>query len=141
MKKMLIREIPVNARVEILGHTFSGLIEIKQAVATYARVMNSTFGRHVFTVEPRKPVPGLHVLNLFEPYPCFDSDDYASEDRDYCNFFFSRKPFEKADIERLSRIKKGFNNCLVNDNTPLEALPAVYYKGDGPVMLLAVEEE
>lgn len=136
MAKTIIREYPKNERIEILGHTFNGLSEIKQAVEFYSRV-GGTFG---MATTPKKPVNGVHVVEVYEPYPCFDSDDYASEDRDFCNFFFSTKPFSKSDIKRLERLPNRCNAKMIQSDMPEWALPAVYYGGDCDTILVATCE-
>lgn len=65
-------------------------------------------GKHAIKVWVNKPyitsyapgnrIIGLHVLEIYERYPCFDASDYAYEDRYYRNFFFSEKSFTKEEI-------------------------------------------
>lgn len=127
-----IREINKNAHVEILGHVFHGLIDMQNVVEAYCRV-----GSQPWETEPKSPINGVHVVCIYEPYPCFDSDDYANEDRDFSNYFFSIKPFTKQQIERLAKLPGRFNAQMVSDNMPEWAIPAVYYRGDGDKMIVA----
>ncbi len=138
---ILISEVPVNKRIEILGRMFNGLREIRNAVEVRARVENSIFGgRSIWRTGPRKEIPGIHVLELYEPYPCFDSEDYASENRQYSNFFFSEKPFTDADINRLAKLDHRCNYRIVKAGIQESALPAVYYVGEGNMMTVAYPE-
>lgn len=133
-----IQEIPVTAEIGLLGHTFSGLAEVELAVEVSARIRTGALGyRDIAHRTPDRPIPDVHVALLYEPYPCFDSYDYASETRRYCNYFLSSRPFTNADIERLGRLRMSCNNCLVTENIPAGDTPVLYYRGDGSVMLLA----
>lgn len=141
MMKTAIINVPVDSDVLILGHTFSGLDDIRKAVEVSAAIETGLSGnRHIRRFEPQKPVPGIHVAELYDPYPCFDSDDYASESREYLNFFFSTKPFTDAAINGLAQIKHRRNSCMVTEEIPASALPAAYYAGDGNSMLIATVE-
>lgn len=134
MAKICIREVSKNTKVEILGHVFNGLNDIRRAVETYCRIE-----REPWDTEPKKAVEGIHVINVYEPYPCFDSEDYANEDRDFSNYFFSTKPFTKQQIERLSKLPSRCNAQMVNDAMPEWAVPAVYYRGDGDSVIIATK--
>ena len=132
MKRIYIQEVGKNSKVEILGHFFNGLVDIKKAVETYCRI-----DRDSWNTVPQSPVNGIHVICVYEPYPCFDSEDYANEDRDYSNYFFSIKPFTKQQIDRLSKLSGRCNAQIVCDTMPEWAVPAVYYSGNGDKMVLA----
>lgn len=132
MSKIWIREVSKTSKVEILGRVFSGLNDIKQAVEAYCRI-----GSEPWDTEPKSSHDGIHVICVYEPYPCFDSEDYANEDRDFNNYFFSAKPFTKQQIERLSKLPGRCNAKMVNDTMPEWAVPAVYYRGEGDTMIVA----
>ena len=132
MKKIYIKEVGKNSKIEILGHVFNGLADIKRAVETYCRIE-----RESWCTEPKSPINGIHVICVYEPYPCFDSEDYANEDRDYSNYFFSTRPFTKQQIDRLSKLPGRCNAQIVCDTMPEWAAPAVYYRGDGEKMVVA----
>ena len=132
MATIYIREISKTSKVEILGHVFNGLSDIKKAVETYCRIE-----RNSWNIEPKFPVNGLHVVCIYEPYPCFDTEDYANEDRDYSNYFFSTKPFTKQQIDKLSKLPGRCNAQIVSGSMPEWTVPAVYYSGDGDKMVVA----
>lgn len=132
MAKIEIREVSKTSKVEILGHIFNGLNDIKMAVGSYCRI-----GWESWHTEPKSPVAGIHVVCVYEPYPCFDSEDYANEDRDFSNYFFSTEPFTKRQIEQLSKLPGRCNAQMVNEAMPEWAVPAVYYRGDGDTMTVA----
>jgi len=132
MGKVWIREVSKNSEIEILGHVFNGLSEIKEAVEVFCRM-----GWHHWNTDPTSKVEGIHVICVYERYPCFDSWDYANEDREFSNYFFSDKPFTEQQIERLSKLPGQCNAQIVNDSMPEWALPAVYYRGEGDTMVVA----
>lgn len=134
MAKILIREVSKSSKVEILNHIFNGLDDIKKAVESYCRI-----GRDSWNTDPKSTVEGVHVVCVYEPYPCFDSEDYANEDRDYSNYFFSTVPFTKQQITLLSKLPGRCNAQLVCEELPEWALPAVYYRGDGDKMIVATQ--
>lgn len=141
MKKKIFRKIPIDSPIEIKGHIFPNLQAIRMAAGKYARISDSLFGpRSVFDIEPKVKTNGLYVMQMYEPYPCFDSEDYANEDRDYCNYFFSTTPFTHQQIEQLAHVKPEMNGRIINERTPEWAFPAVYYSGEGNIMILATIE-
>lgn len=137
-----IRRIPIGTDVEILGHTFHGIEEIKHAVEAYCRIEKDYRGiRDKWTTSPRQPVAGLHVCEIYEPYPCFDAADYASENRDYANFFFSTKPFTNNDLDHLAQnLPIRCNYRMVTEDMPAIATPAVYCDGDATTMYIALTQ-
>lgn len=140
MDKFKIISIPKDSSFTIFGHEFHGLDEVKTAVEVTARIIDLVFERKPTRRNPRNPIPGIHVAELYEPYPCFDSEDFATEDRDYSNFFFSRKPFSDAAIRKLSQMKSSFNYRMVNPDMAASAVPALYYDGDSQNLYLAIPE-
>lgn len=132
MSKIWIREVGKASKLEILGHEFNGLTDIKKAVESYCRV-----GGDPWDTESKSKIEGIHVVCIYEPYPCFDSEDYANENRDFSNYFFSTEPFTKEQIARLSRLPGRCNAQMVSDTMPEWALPAIYYRGEGGKLILA----
>jgi len=87
-------------------------------------------------ISSKKPVvriPGLHVLEIYQRFPCFDSYDYAYEDRYYRAFFFSAKPFTKEEITHLACMKQVFYPQSIAE----WALPAVFHSGESEKMIIA----
>ena len=70
---------------------------------------------------------GVHVGKDCKRYPCFDAEDYASEDRFYWNFVFAKSQEElDARLADLKKISPEGNYCKFS-----EALaPMVYWAGD-----------
>lgn len=131
--KKVLRQISVNDDVEILGHVFHGLHDIKEHVEmslykSYAKGEASQW-------EPRKK-GDVHVGEMWMPYPCFDSEDFVNENRSYSNFIFRNRPLTQDDMRRLSELPSGKCECRITDNVPDDMLPLVYYFGEGDTMQL-----
>lgn len=139
MRKPILHTVSINDTVEIFGYKFHSLTEIRDAVG-YSSTSSSWKGDkpYIITDAPKTRIPGLHVLEIYQRYPCFDSSDYAYEDRFYRNYFFLEKPFTKADIIRLAEMKRVGNLEYIADEMPEQALPSVYYVGEGNDMIVAL---
>lgn len=137
MEKVFFKELSTSQHFEVLEHVFNGLDDICRSVEVMAS--SGLFGKPDRKI-PEVEIPGVHILELYEMYPCFDSYDCADEDRFFRNYFFSSKPFTDEDLNRLRNIKQSGNFCLVNEHTPIWALPAIYYRGEGTRMILATIE-
>ena len=76
------------------------------------------------------------VSNRWESFPCFDSYDYANENRCYNNYCFCSK--NSQTWQRIMELKPQRQNfCLVGVNMPKDVLPMVYMNDDEKTMLLA----
>lgn len=137
MAKRYFQEVRTSAPIEIMGHVFNGLDGIYQSIEI--SVNNRSFGKPVRKT-PKVEIPGIHILEFYKLYPCFDSYDYANEDRFYKNFFFSSKPFTDEEVELLKNTRHTPGICMVNEYTPEWAFPAIYYRGEGSYMTLATLE-
>lgn len=81
--------MPNDGKIEILGHVFTGIEEIRKAVEVRGRV-TPDFREERDLVEeiPEKPIEDLHILELYQPYPCFDSLDLLYETEGLVIFSF-----------------------------------------------------
>ena len=79
---------------------------------------------------------GLHVGELWESYPTFDSYD-VSDGRSYDNIIIREQPICVKDLKLLSEVKRDMNACRVHENIPEEMLPVVYHDGDNRYILVA----
>lgn len=147
MRKPIIVKTSISDTVEILGHTVDGYKAILKAVE-YATSPGSTMinGRgkemivskpYISTREPALRIPGLHILEVYERYPCFDSSDYAYEDRFYQNFYISDKSFTNEQINRIAFMKRV--GCLeyISEEMSDWSLPSAYYRGEGDEIIYA----
>lgn len=131
----VIYECSIHDDVEILGHVFHGLNDIKQYVEISLRREYSHDG--VMRMEAAKRCE-VHVGELYDYYPCFDSSDYGSENRCYSNFIFRNHPILLNDMRRLAELPGRINNCRVTEDVSQDMRPMAYYNGEGDVMLVAL---
>lgn len=135
---IFVLEKSVYDSMEIMGHVFVCLHEIERAVEVDCRIRKSLSGsRDIQRRNDARPIAGIHVARLYEPYPCFDSSDYAEETRYYSNYFFSDKPFTDDCLNRLAEIKNKGNYRLVSEETPECAAPAIYRNADSENVTVA----
>ena len=80
---------------------------------------------------------GAYVGEDAELYPCFDSEDYASEDRFFWNIVFAKSKEElNRKLVELKRISP-----QINYNKFTEALaPMIYWGGDSIYDVIATED-
>ena len=133
-KMSTVKQYNIADDIEILGHVFHGLQDIKQYVESslyqnYSRGQASEW-------EPRKRGE-VHVGEMWKPYPCFDSEDFASENRSYQNFIFRTRPITQEDMRRLSDLPSAPNECRVSEQVPADMLPIAFYPGDGEYIWVA----
>lgn len=124
--------------VEILGHVFHGLDDIRAHCGKLLRCRcdeNDTPLR--FKAHKQD---GFCVGELYESYPCFDSSDSMYENRSYQNFVIRDRVVTDKEMQRISRMPMGWNYRLVTEEMPFDVLPMVYYEGDGGVMLVATRK-
>lgn len=78
------------------------------------------------------------VFSSCQLFPCFDSSDYAYENRYFRNYWFcGQDPSARAVVQSLEA--KG-NHCCIGEHLPKEALPMVYYEDERDTMLVAYAE-
>lgn len=130
-----IRRCSITDDIEILGHVFHGLKDIQTHVEMS---LYKSYSRGEANARDPKQRCDVHVGEMWMPYPCFDSSDFANESRDYQNFIFRGRPITQEDMKKLSELPSLGNECRITENVPTEMLPMVYYVGDGDVMLVKV---
>lgn len=105
-----MRRYKSNEKIEVLGTTFNGVKDVWE---------------HAISGESNN---GVYVAEDSEHYPCFDSSDYAYENRYYFNFIFSRNKDELA--KKLKELKTMRQlSCNYNKFTQAFHLMA-YWEGD-----------
>ena len=115
----------------VFGHRFSGLRDVRRSVERYHR--NNGFD---FDAKEYDKLDDIHILCDYEPYPIFDSYD-LSDNRDYNNYFFLPCPFTSDEISLIDAMHTYGNNCKISEQLEgVKDMPLLYYKGDGPSMLL-----
>ncbi|MBR3871740.1 MAG: hypothetical protein IKJ22_03260 [Paludibacteraceae bacterium] len=137
-----IKILSTREPVTILGHRFRSLYDIQ----VHCELENNDYyfrdgsGCYVpKSFRETSPYSDIHIGQLWERYPCFDSYDYATEKRTYQNYIFKKTPITKEDIVELHKLPRETNCCIVTDKIPEELLPVLYYVGAGDTMLLATK--
>lgn len=134
-----IQCLPKNSRICINGCWFNGLDDI-EAQVEISGCPRHTYYRWFSCKEYRRNLYGLHIGNIWESYPMFDSSD-ASDGRSYNNYLFSKMPLTETIMEKYCKeIKVNFDFCMVHEDIPSEFLPLLYYNGDSDWILLATEK-
>jgi hypothetical protein len=110
-----ILRIPATAWLEIDGKTYHGVDELEKVCSEEK----------------------YNVNNICEHVPCFDSNDYAYDNRYFNNFFFCSKSSEKwQKIKQLDSIRY-YNHCLVSENMQADILPVINYFDSNDTMMIA----
>ena len=122
--------------ITILGHTFHGLNGVRQHCEMTASVRSQL---HCFPTKEYIPLKNIHIGEIYENYPIFDSYDY-SDNRCYENYIFASKPITQKLMQQYANLKHECNYCMVHEKIPTELLPVLYYVGEGPYMVLATKK-
>lgn len=134
-KKIVLSTLPIDADIEIKGHIFHGLKDIRKNTTNYSRIQkHHDFERHQWVAKDVNPVDGIYILEMYEPYPTFEGDN---EDRTYSNFFFSKKPFTVDRIDKIAEMKHGLNDQIVLEDMDPDLVPAIYNDGNYKTMIVA----
>lgn len=107
---MLVR-VPKHTTLTFKGVSYQGIYDIRQA-----------------DMEEKK------VFSICKRFPCFDSYDYAHENRYYRNYWFG---VDEAVREMIWAWKGGSIYCYIGEDLPDEMLPMVYYEDEQDTMLVA----
>lgn len=118
--------------VTILGHTFNGLEDVIRHRAIIGK--NRFMGVECFRPSEINEYTDIHIGELYESYPIFDSSDLG-DDRTYQNYIFRTVSVVETDMKETYGMPHGCNFCMVHENIPVHLLPILYYKGDGDYMI------
>ena len=131
-----IQCLPKDSRMRISSWWYDGLEDIEANVEMSGNPKHK-FYRWTKREEYQRDPFRLHVGNIWESYPMFDSSD-ASDGRSYNNYVFSRIPLTENMMEQYcKRINSNIDACMVHEDIPVELLPILYYNGDSDWMILA----
>lgn len=135
MKGIVVMRFPVTGSIKAGDMVVASLEEIKDAVEVCGSagdaVMMPRIAPLITRKSPKAVIPGWHVAEIYERYPCFDAGDYACEDRYFQNYLFSRIPVTDSRFVEMLQLPVRSNCCMANENIPVEFLPIVYYDGEG----------
>ena len=111
-EKVALLEIDNHRDIQVYGVVFHGVQELISRVNQESK-------------------DGVFVSANTQDYPCFDSCDYASENRSYWNFFFAKDPEE---LQRKSTLVKNTpkeaNNERLTARLVEQVGPVIYWEGD-----------
>lgn len=124
----------VKDKITVLGHTFNGLADIVEHREIIGK--ESYRGFVCFTPDVMNVYQDVHIGELYENYPVFDSYDLG-DDRTYQNYIFRNKKITRKDMEEAFAVFHKVDFCMVHEQIPDVMLPILYYQGDGEYMLLA----
>ena len=80
---------------------------------------------------------GVYVGKDVEIYPCFDSEDYASEDRFFWNIVFARS---KEELDRKLVELKSVSPQTTYNKFSETLSPMIYWGGDSIYEVIATED-
>lgn len=147
MRKPILMTVSIHDTINILGHKVQGYEAIRDAVEACSSIGSTRINDmgeeviddkpYISTKTPKMCIQGIHVLEIYQRFPCFDSYDYAYEDRYFRNFFFSEKPFTQQEITRIACMERGGMLEFISDEMPDWSLPAIYYVDESDTMIVA----
>lgn len=131
-----IQCLPKDSLILIGDYLFNGLDEIMTQVEMAGNPKH-TYRKWYNVGGFEQNAAGLHIGNIWESYPTFDSFDDA-DGRSYDNYIFSKQPLTEAMMDRYCKeVSANFNACMVHEYIPQDLLPILYYNGDSDYILLA----
>lgn len=142
--KIVLRRYPATGPIIVAGMTFSNIDEIAQlqCIMVSASKAEAAKRGELITFSCRKdPMyrEGWCTALIFERYPCFDIEDYATEDRYYNNYILHRGLISPQLCKKfLQRIPMKVNYCMATIEAPAEYLPIVYHD-DGENFVIVAE--
>lgn len=118
--QMNMLPLPVGCTLSVRGMVFEGI----DAIMDYWRTQTDT----------SQP----YIIERSSRFPCFDSSDYAYENRFYRNFLICHSK-QEADMKakEMTQLREGGNFCLVNNNLSVDMRPMLYYRDEDTSMTLA----
>ena len=131
---------PIDFKYNLCGYLFDGLGDVEKQIELsasdkYRWDESRVYSRKDYMMNSQ----GLHVGELWESYPTFDSYD-ASDDRSFDNLIIREHPITSSDLKQLSEIKRGMNACRVHEDIPENRLPIIYHDGDSEYILVAANK-
>lgn len=127
----------IKDKITVLGHTFDGL----EDVIKHRELIGKEFlrGFDCFALHSVNVYSDIHIGELYENYPIFDSYDLG-DDRTYQNYIFRKNEITKQDMETAFAVYHKGDFCIVHEQIPENMLPILYYRGEGNYMLLATNK-
>lgn len=144
VRRSLERE-PISDDIDLFYWPKDGILEGEifsislAAMEEAVEVNGKPRGLDITRKEDFRPLSvGTHVAEVYERYPCFDSYDYAYENRYFENYFTLKEPISDETMKLLQNLKNSGNAQLLTESTPARFLPAIYYAGEGDLMIVGL---
>ncbi len=129
----------INDKIAVLGHEFDGLQDVRKHRTISGR--DSLFSFSCHKLDGVEGYPDVHIGEIYDNYPMFDSSDYG-DDRTYQNYIFKSEVITEDDLKSVyTEVSQEGNFCMAHERIPLEHLPILYYNGSGGYMLLVTSKE
>ena len=127
----------IKCKITIMGHTFDGLEDIIK----HRELLGKECFRGFECFAPQETIAysDIHIGELYENYPIFDSYDLG-DDRTYQNYIFRKSEITEQEMKAAFNISHRGNFCMVHEQIPSHLLPILYYSGDGKYMLFATNK-
>lgn len=127
----------IKDKITVLDHTFDGLEDVIKHIELIGKEFMRGFD--CFPPQNINVYSDIHIGELYESYPIFDSYDLG-DDRTYQNYIFKKDKISRQDMETAFSVCHQGDFCMVHEQIPTSLLPILYYKGDGNYMLLATKK-
>lgn len=135
-----IQCLPKDSLILIGDYLFNGLDEIETQVEITGNPTHIYSKWYVLEGNIHNPA-GLHIGNIWESYPKFDSYDDC-DSRSFNNYVFSMQPLTEAMMDQYCKHVDIISDvCMVHEFIPKELLPILYYDGDSDNVLLATAKD
>ncbi len=131
-----IQRYHIKDKITILGHEFNGLEDVQNHCVMQGK--ESLQSLRCWYREGVTEYPDIHIGELYDDYPSFDSYD-SCDNRTYQNYIFRTASITEDNMKEAFKIPHSFNFCMVHEHIPTECLPILYYSGEGEYMLLATD--
>lgn len=83
-----------------------------------------------------KAKDGVYVDDDSQRYPCFDYEDYASENRYYWNFVFAKS---KKELEKKMEALRKMDSSTNYDKLTEGLAPMIYWGGDTNILVFTTD--
>ena len=128
----------INDTIELFGKEIHGLGQLLECTEVFMK--DDSDSKLWLPKNPRPKIDGLHIGQMYESYPKFDSYDWG-DNREYQNYIIRTHPISEDEMKKLYDLPSGSNAIRVHEHIPESMLPVVYYEGDGDRMLVATRTE
>ncbi len=130
-----IQIYPKDATLTFFGLTIQGIEGIKQRIR-YSVQAKSEGNPIVKTPQQTD----LYVGCIWEPYPTFDSFDFA-DNRAFYNYLIREQDITIEDINAVIALPQGMNSNRITEHISAQCLPLVYYDEDKNTILVATARQ